>query len=124
MVQVIVIVNYGATDSECVRIKAKAGYEKERLRMPEATTLEMATMYLFQARNENKSKTGDKGVIEAVSGSPKRLIFASEEIKARIMEGQENLFNFIYVVDVVVEVREGKPIAYKVIKFHERFKDE
>lgn len=115
---------FGATEGECTRIKTKAGYEKERMRMPGSNLYEMETMYLFQARNENKSKTGDKGVIEAISGSPKRLIFASEEIKAQIMEGDENLFHFIYVVDVVVEVREGKPVAYKVIKFHERFKDE
>ena len=53
------------------------------------------------------------------------LIYASElaeqQIKHEIAEAEENVFKKGFVVDVNVEMRAAKPIAYKVTHLHQVF---
>lgn len=116
-----IYVQIPATEEESQRIKTKAGFEKEKLQLPNVDLKERVTMYIYQARNEIKSKSGDKGIIESISKQPKKIIFGNEGIKREIMNSDENVFHYAYVVDVVVETKEEKPIAYKIMNYHEKF---
>ncbi len=78
-------------------------------------------MTWFQARNDLKSKIGNKGVIEELSKKPLNITFDNDEIKETILHGDINPFNTAYVVDVKIQTIHDKPVAYKVVKLHDYF---
>lgn len=68
-------------------------------------------------------RSGEQVVIDRVSPKPRPLIYASsiaeERIRHEIAEEEDNVFKKGFVVDVNVEYRVGKPIAYSVTALHE-----
>jgi len=62
----------------------------------------------------------DKAVIEAIDPKPRSVLFDENvtQIKKRMMDDPENMFQKIYIVDVLVIITEGKIRAYKVINLH------
>lgn len=76
-------------------------------------------LYLWQARNDTQSSTGDKGVIESLYSGPVKLVFRDESVKAKLLHSTENPFTSSYVVDVVVETINGKPTLYRVLEVHD-----
>ncbi|MBI2240786.1 MAG: hypothetical protein HYU59_08290 [Magnetospirillum gryphiswaldense] len=88
-------------------------------RLPEAGTHEKQTFYWYQARNDTKSATGDKGVIEAISRSAVKVIFANEKVKLDMIG--DRVFQLAFIVDVEVQTISGKPAVYKVLNVHESF---
>jgi hypothetical protein len=79
----------------------------------------MQTFYWFQARGDVKAKTGDQGVIEAIDGRPRKVIFNTEEAKQQMLEGA--IFQQVYIVDVEVATINGRPAVYKILQVHEVF---
>lgn len=71
---------------------------------------------LEQVKNSATSKSGDRGIIEALSSRPVKLQFASEQVKRQILELTENPFQQIFQVNVEVRSIEGKPAMYRVIE--------
>jgi hypothetical protein len=67
---------------------------------------------LFQVRGDASANVGDRGVIEAISRTPVKLRFASEEVKRQIVEHPDNPFQKIFLVDVATE---GKVRFYHVL---------
>jgi len=67
--------------------------------------------------------TGERVLIESISDKSLPLIYASElaeqRIKHEITEAEENVYKKGFVVDVIVETRTKKPIAYKVANVHQ-----
>lgn len=67
--------------------------------------------------------TGELVKIERLSERNLPLIYASElaesAIKHEIREAEDNVFKKGFVVDVNVEMRRGKPAAYKVTNLHQ-----
>lgn len=80
---------------------------------------EKELLYWYQARNDPKSKAGDKAVIESIQASPVKVIFNNDEVKSQMIYG-ENPFTSAYVVDVEVGTIKGKPTIYKILNVHER----
>ena len=83
------------------------------------TVFERETLYFRQARDDVKSQTGDKGIIERFSTRPVKLLFASENIKNDILNLKDNIFHKAFIVDGKVHIAEGKPVAYTIYKIHE-----
>jgi len=76
-------------------------------------------LYFYQARNDPKSMTGDRGIIESIFPFPVKVIFESEALKSQVLWASENPFTSYYIVDVAVETVEARPIVYKVLDVHE-----
>lgn len=77
----------------------------------------------YQARNDMKSSTGNKGIIESLSQKPMNITFETDELKDKMLHG-ENPFTTVFVVDVKKQNVNSKLVAYKVIKLHETFEIE
>lgn len=77
-------------------------------------------LYWYQARNDLRSTTGDKAIIESLNSNPVKVIFDNETLKQKMLSDPENIFVHAYVVDVSVETIKGKPAVYKIIDVHEK----
>lgn len=68
-------------------------------------------------------KSGERVRIEELSAKPLALMYGSElaeeRIKHEIREADENVFKKGFVVDVLVKLRGGEPIAYSVTNVHD-----
>lgn len=66
-------------------------------------------------------RTGEKAVIEKISTKPLPVIYASDMAQRSIKAAfqSENVFKQGFVVDVNVERRNGKPIAYRIMNLHQ-----
>lgn len=78
-------------------------------------------LYWFQARNDLKSKVGNKAVIEELSETPVNVIFEDDTVKEQMIHDHDNPFLKIFVVDVKMQSVKGKLAAYKIVKLHESF---
>lgn len=72
-------------------------------------------LYLFQARDNVLTSRGDRGIIESISPVHAKL-WMDEATKALIMA--DDPFKYFYIVDVMVETVEGRPMLYKVINYY------
>lgn len=95
--------------------------ELAAMKEPQTGIHEKALLYWFQTRNDTKSTTGDKAVIESVCKNPVKTIFANESIKAKILSASDNPYTRAYVVDVVVETIQDRPALYRITQMHESF---
>lgn len=71
---------------------------------------------------ETGKRSGELVSIEKLSDKPKPLIYASALAEQRIkyeMREDESVFKKGFVVDVNVEMRRGKPCAYRVTNLHQ-----
>jgi hypothetical protein len=75
--------------------------------------------YWFQARGQARAKSGDKGIIEAVSRKPVKVIFSDDGTKGQMLT--EALFQKAYVVDVDVQTIGDEPRLYKIVRLVESF---
>jgi hypothetical protein len=92
--------------------------EQLQLKAPETQPHKKKVLYWYQARNDMLSRAGDRGIIESISPSPVKIEFEDEAAKDAMLHGLVNPFLTGYVVDVVVETIQGRPVLYKVVKYH------
>jgi hypothetical protein len=68
-------------------------------------------------------RTGERVVVENILDRDLPVIYASElaeqRIKHEIREADDNVYKKGFVVDVNVELRNGKPVAYRVTHCHQ-----
>jgi hypothetical protein len=95
--------------------------ELAQLKEPETNSHKKAVLYWYQARDDARSKAGDRGIIESISPSPVKIEFDGEQIKDAMLHGLENPFRTAYIVDVDIETINGKPVLYKTTRYHGRF---
>lgn len=98
-------------------IQNRANKELEKLKEPVIGLHKKVVLYWSQARNDNKK--GDKAIIESISDREVKVIYDSDELKYQMIHEQPHIFDIGYVVDVYVETIKDKPVAYKVINFHD-----
>ncbi|MCC7300401.1 MAG: hypothetical protein IT583_04930 [Verrucomicrobia bacterium] len=95
--------------------------EIEKLKEPETGFHDKVLLYWYQARNDTKSQTGDRAIVESINPRSVKTIFATESIKAKmLLDENENPFKSGYVVDVAVETVGGVPKLYKITELYER----
>lgn len=112
------VVTFGTEEARLASKTAEA--MEDSLRMPAERTVKKAVLFLSQLRNDGKS-VGDRGEIPEICEFPKKIVSLDENFKKSILEAPENAFKFGYVVDVSVVTYGNRVVAYKVLKFHERF---
>lgn len=70
-----------------------------------------------------EKRTGERVIIEDISPHDLPLVYASdlaeEQIKHEIREADENVFKKGFVVDVSIQTKNGKPVAYRVVNLHQ-----
>lgn len=114
-----VVVNLHLSSLEANAIQNRVNNSLARMGQAVSGTHTEQLFVWYQARDENKSKAGDKGVISSISPRPVKVRFKSEEVKARMFE--DPLFTLAYVVDVDVQSINGKPALYTILTIHESF---
>jgi hypothetical protein len=87
--------------------------------IPENGHFEKEVLYLQQMRGDSTTSIGDRGIIEHFSPRPVKLYFMTPEVKAAIVDQQENPFKMAYVVDGQVSTARGEPALYKVTVVHD-----
>ncbi len=111
------IVNINITSLEANGIQNLLRRDILQLQEPVAKLHEKVVLYWYQAKNDLQSSTGDRGVIESLAPQPVKVIFSPEELKANMLYNEKNIFKLAYIVDVMVETVENKPVLYKVVNF-------
>ena len=79
-----------------------------------------ALLYWHQARNDARSTTGDKGIIESISDMPVKVICMKDSLKTEMILDIQNPFKEAYIVDVAVETINGKPAVYKIMAMYDK----
>jgi hypothetical protein len=68
-------------------------------------------------------RSGERVVIEAISGKELPIVYSSDmaeqRIKYEIREASDNVYKKGFEVDVNVESRAGKPVAYRIVALHQ-----
>lgn len=123
-----VVVNNHYNDTEAAAGQNKCNKEIEIIneREPESFIKERVNLDLYQARNSNLSKAGNMGIISEVSDKPKVLSYATDRLRYDLTNAEDNPFNYTYLVDVEVKMREGKSnyddhrniFGYEILKLH------
>lgn len=98
------------------RANAKDGMEN----LPSVVREEKIVVILSQLRNSGDSVV-DRGIIEKFSKTPKKLISVDENFKKDVLDSNENAFRYGYVVDVEVTKIGDRVLAYRILKYHEKF---
>ncbi len=107
---------------------AEREIENHRRELAGTSSADHERVLMVFSRTDIKSaqlgkKSGERVIIEAISQKDYPLIYASdlaeERIKHEIREADENVYKKGFVVDVDVETRSAKPVAYRVIHVHQ-----
>lgn len=80
---------------------------------------EGVVLHWYQTRNALRNKTGDKAKIESISPDPIKVLFASEELKSKMVLDEANPYQKAFVVDVSVETVNDKPVLYRITHLHD-----
>lgn len=107
-----VVLNFSSLEANAMQNKARAEIALETEKV--SGRKEKVLLYFYQARNDTKSTTGDRAVVESLSGDPIKTIFGNEDMKKRILLMDENMFKFAYVVNLTVETIGDKPKLYTI----------
>ncbi len=75
----------------------------------------------YQVRDDGAAKPGDKAVIERFSPRPVRVRFASDAVKAAMIDTPDNPFKRLFVVDVDISFVDGKPVLYRILELKTSF---
>lgn len=81
-------------------------------------------LFLEQANRgpgKEKGRTGDRGRVPEISDKILPVYFRQsiQDLKEKMMQGEENPLNLVFVVDVHVQRIEGDPKGYTVVEIHE-----
>lgn len=81
-------------------------------------------LFLEQANRgpgKEKGRTGDRGRIPDISDKVLPVYFRQsiQDLKEKMMQGEDNPLNLVFVVDVHVQRIEGEPKGYTVVEIHE-----
>lgn len=108
-----VTINLNSTGGTEVKKNAEA--ELHEMGRPKLEIKEGVTLRWYQARNDPKSKSGDRAIIDAVSPKSIRTVFIGDGLKAKMIESKDNPFKQSYTVSVAIETIGGRPTKYQII---------
>lgn len=107
-------------------IQERVAEHRRELEHTERVDHERALMVFTQTNVKSPplgKRTGELVSIEAISPTARPLIYASDlaeqRIKHEIVQASDNVYKKGFVVDVNVEARGGKPVAYRVTNLHQ-----
>ncbi|KRP94637.1 hypothetical protein AOQ72_26150 [Bradyrhizobium yuanmingense] len=112
------------TAQEASSILETAAHEKALLQNPKAEVLQRVPMVWKRLdRDSVKSAaktTPDRALIEEIDEKPHAVFFTDEmsHLKKQMIGDEDNPYQAIYFVDVVVSRSSGKVVSYRVIGYH------
>ena len=90
--------------------------------VPKFQTIEKKAMKWDQAKFDPQSETGNRAVIEDLSAKPLKVIFQDREVRESMQhqtsEDKTPWHELVYIVDVEVELKNGEPKSYKILKYY------
>jgi hypothetical protein len=114
------------TTPEARRATENIEQHRRALRATEHALHERALMRFVQSnikRPAMEKRTGERVIIEEIAKADRPLIYASElaeqQIKHEMIEADENVYKKGFVVDVYIETKNDRPVAYKVTNLHQ-----
>ncbi len=85
--------------------------------------VENSLMVFYQSTKKNSEKPGDKAIIESVSDKPLAVLYASDlarqKIKDEMVSGDRNIYKLGFFVDVNIEKKGGRAVAYRITHIHD-----
>lgn len=115
-----------AKDAE--KVIENAAAQMREIRDEDANRQNGLLMRLYQTNISEAvpgRSSGEKGVIEAISQKPRRLIYASDlagqKIKGAWSDDKLNPYELGFVVDVDVQMVNGSARAYRIMNVHDIF---
>lgn len=95
---------------------------KERLELKNGDIIENAIMIFAQTRNQIAGKSGNKAIIDdALPKKAINVIIPDRRLKKQLIRGNENPYNYSYLVDVKIKTANDVITAYEILKLHEKF---
>ncbi len=91
----------------------------DTLKEPVSGLHEQVVMYWVQARNHNDKKAGDKARIESIYIGDVKVKFKDDQLKVKMLFEEPFPFQKAFIIDVIVETIDEKPVLYKVIELHD-----
>ncbi len=112
-----------ADNTEANTIQNGLRRENERLSITEQTAVYCKVVMTWSQTNSDMSNnTKNRGVIDAIfKDKSLKVLFDDDDTKREMLYGSENPLTTAYVVDVKVETSQDRPVAYRVMKLHEKF---
>lgn len=115
---------FGLNSTEGNALQNKVSTIKEEIKNEAIQTeimQERVILRLMQINQEQDSPK-DRGIIEAFDPTKhKKLLFDDEDIKREFIEGEENFFKYLYYVDATAMLDNGRIVAYRITRLHEKF---
>ncbi|MFQ8432682.1 hypothetical protein [Amaricoccus sp. W119] len=115
-----VTISLNAVEANAVQNRA----ETEKARLTEATsTIEEGAIFYWQVADKHaaaaEGTTPDRGVIEKIERTAKRVFFSEPALKSEMLSGHP--FETAYLVDAEVLVARGRVQGYRIVKVHDSF---
>ena len=114
-----VIINFNVDSKRAKNIRHGVGRFVGKTMIPSSREFHEEVLQIFQARNVSRSEAGDRGILPLYSDTPKKLMWADEEVKKKIVDRDDNFFHLDFNVSGQVIMKEEKPIAFMVYEVHE-----
>lgn len=121
---IVAAFKFDTTDAK--KVRDEVGKRISQIEQPGSTEHRRVLMVFTRSDINNADlgkKSGERARIEELSNKPLALMYGSElaeeRIKHEIREADENVFKKGFVVDVLVKLRGGDPVAYSVTNVHD-----
>lgn len=116
----------GMNSTEGNALQNRAENVKEHISQEVLKTEEVKAKVLLRLVQINKEQVTqqDRGIIEDFSEKKRKLLFEDESIKMRLMQGSENPFKYLHLVDAIAMFHGGKIVAYRIIALRDSFDPE
>jgi len=103
---------------EASEVKSNAQVELNEMGRTSFEIRQKVALRWYQARNDTKSKSGDRAIVEELYPKSVKTTFLNEGLKARLIGANENPFKSTYAVDIAVEAIGSRPTKYQIIDVH------
>lgn len=124
-----ITLNHHYTSNEAAAIQNQSEREIKKLKQSgDSLIREKVLLRLYQARDSelSLSSQGNLGIIEDIFPQPKVLSFANDRLRYNITKAENNPFNFTYIVDIEIKLRDGSLMLfdhkdikeYEILKLH------
>lgn len=114
-----VALNFNISSVDANAIQNRCNRLLEEIKEPIAGLHRQVALSLHQTRNEiGQNVSGDKAIIQTISDKPVRLAFEHESTKQYILD-VDRMYHKAFIVDVIVETVQDKPVLYKVKHIHD-----
>lgn len=116
----------GMNSTEGNALQNRAESAKEHISQEVLKTEEAKNKVLLRLVQINKEQVTqqDRGIIEDFSEKKRKLLFEDESIKMKLMQGSENPFKYLHLVDAIAMYHGGKIVAYRITALRDSFDPE